>query len=363
MINTPRKVGQLIALTIVLQCLGYWNVQPSYAQMNIDTQAYQARLIEAAQILEAAKETACCQADGTLDSQVLEQGYQDAYFIAVEEAIASTDSEGESNLWPLLDPAIINALENGTNVPELTDEVDAALARLQVTIGQIEAMADDQTEARLDVLENVLARPEFQTQLTFWQRFTRWLAQLWERFFPETQGNGTSVGWMGPLVGWTLGILAAVALIVLLSYWIQRLVGSFISNAEIEHDSGLDGDPISAQQARKQAAQQAEAGNYRGAVRRLYLAALLTMEEKGAIRHDRSQTNREVLAQVKYDEGVASHLRPIVETFDDVWYGVHEPDHQTYTDYTQEVDQLTAAANQHRAESEKGTNAGEKVRS
>lgn len=362
MVIFPRTIIHAIVLVIMLQCLGYWRVQPSYAQIDNGTQAYQARLVEAALVLESAKENACCQADGTLDSQVLGQAYQDAYALVVNEPNSPAAPEEESNLWPLLNPAVVNSLESGNDVPELADKVDAALARLQVTVDQIQAMAEDQTEARLAALETVLARQEFQTQLTLWQRFTRWLGELWAQYFPQSQGNGASAGWIAPVVGWALTIIAVVALIAVLSYWIQKLFGSFVYNAEIKSQTGAEGAPVTAQQAREQAAQQAEAGNYRGAVRRLYLAALLTMEEKGAIRHDRSQTNREVLAQVKEDEVVASHLRPIVETFDDVWYGVHEPDHQTYTDYTQEVDQLTAAANQYRAESETRTDAGEKVR-
>ncbi len=335
--------GQWSTIAIVLIFLGGLIPQPLLAQTS---DSYQARLIEAARILQEAKETACCQADGTSDLQILGQGYQDAYLRAADGPVTEAGLPNVFNLWPLLDPDIFNALEQGDEVPKLDEEVDAALARLQVTIDQLDAMSDDQTEARLAALESVLARSEFQTQLTLWQRFTRWLSQLLERFAPETQGEGASVGWLGSLISWTLAIVAAVALVGLLGYWIQRMVGSFVGNAEKDSELGLDGHPLTARQAREQAAQQAESGNYRGAVRRLYLAALLTMEEKGAIRYDRSQTNREVLAQVQDDATVSDHLRPIVETFDDVWYGIHEPDHQTYADYTHEVERLTEAANQ-----------------
>jgi hypothetical protein len=36
----------------------------------------------------------------------------------------------------------------------------------------------------------------------------------------------------------------------------------------------------------------------------------------------------------------------VVDTFDDVWYGVHEPDAHTYAGYTRSIDELEALAQQ-----------------
>ena len=41
-----------------------------------------------------------------------------------------------------------------------------------------------------------------------------------------------------------------------------------------------------------------------------------------------------------------AHLQPIVEVFDDVWYGVHEPDDATFARYQAEVDALQQSATQ-----------------
>jgi len=66
----------------------------------------------------------------------------------------------------------------------------------------------------------------------------------------------------------------------------------------------------------------------------------LGLEERGAIRYDRTLTNREVLAQAHGQTELQEHLEPIVETFDDVWYGIHEPDQNTFTDYQREINAL-----------------------
>ncbi len=52
-------------------------------------------------------------------------------------------------------------------------------------------------------------------------------------------------------------------------------------------------------------------------------------------------------------------LEPIIATFDQVWYGVQEPDQATFIQYEHEIDTLaavaqrTASASQIRAESNK----------
>ena len=104
---------------------------------------------------------------------------------------------------------------------------------------------------------------------------------------------------------------------------------------------------------RRASAQQAlpNVGNYRSAVRNLYLAALLTLEQHGLVPADRSLTNREVLGRVDSTHPLRPHLQPVVETFDDVWYGVHEPDAGTYAAYAHSIDELETLAEQASKES------------
>ena len=98
--------------------------------------------------------------------------------------------------------------------------------------------------------------------------------------------------------------------------------------------------PQTPAEARQRAAGSASAGDYRSAVRNLYLSALLTLEQHGLVPADRSLTNREVLARVGSTHPLRPHLQPVVETFDDVWYGVHEPDAGTYDAYTHSIDEV-----------------------
>jgi hypothetical protein len=146
------------------------------------------------------------------------------------------------------------------------------------------------------------------------------------------------------LVPWIVtGIIVAVT-IWLLSYWLQRLLRSFVSDARISELAGDDDLPRSAAEARQQARAAAQSGLYRDAVRRLYLAALLQLAEHDLITYERSLTNREVLTRVPVDSPIRAHLEPVVATFDQVWYGVREPDQATFNAYEHEIDALAAVA-------------------
>ena len=51
-----------------------------------------------------------------------------------------------------------------------------------------------------------------------------------------------------------------------------------------------------------------------------------------------------MLGRVPATHPVHAHLQPVVDTFDDVWYGIHEPDGQTYTAYLHAIDELESLA-------------------
>lgn len=225
----------------------------------------------------------------------------------------------------------------------LSNVVDSevALQRIDTAIDQIDRSANDHSEERLAQLQAILDR-RFNNPLTqWWDRFVRWLRD----FFRQFERNGSpSQGMLatGQLAGWVVLIVAGVAIALLLGYWLQGLLGNFIAERRLHSADDEDGLPHSAAAARQEAQQYAQAGNYREAVRRMYLAAMLALDENGLIRYDRTLTNREVLVQTEATTAVQAHLRPVVETFDDVWYGIHEPDQQIYQGYVAEIDQLEA---------------------
>jgi hypothetical protein len=144
-----------------------------------------------------------------------------------------------------------------------------------------------------------------------------------------------------PLVG--IGAVTTVVLIVLLGPILFRYF-VMLRKRRTRADLG-DGADISTSGEAIQRAQVASAAqDYRQALRMLYLASLLKLDEIGALRYDRALTNREYVRQVALKPALASALRPVVETFDDVWYGYRPITHEGYSTFEANVDGLMRAA-------------------
>ncbi|MCB0114728.1 MAG: DUF4129 domain-containing protein [Caldilineaceae bacterium] len=237
-------------------------------------------------------------------------------------------------------------LENGEvlTLSPLLDgapDVESALRRLATVLEQMELSSADRTDTRLAQLQTVRDRYNLDRP-SFWDRVWRWLSDLFDALTPDSVPSGAgalaSIG--SRLVVWLIVLSGGALLAIVLSYWLRNLLGGIL-NDRLHRRRGEDGDiPATASEARAQAQTFAGDGNYRAAVRQLYLAALLHLDEQGLLRFQEDQTNREVLAQTKRDTHVYAHLKPAVETFDRVWYGEREPDRPTFESYSAEIDEL-----------------------
>ncbi|MBV7336112.1 DUF4129 domain-containing protein [Chloroflexi bacterium TSY] len=225
------------------------------------------------------------------------------------------------------------------------EDIEIARSRVRLVAQQLESAQNDQTYTRLALLQEVFERPEFNRPPTLRERFFNWLDEQLDRFFPERGVGLRNTGLTRTLleiIGWLLAIVGVGLVAAMLIYWFRGITGSFVQNFNLQiDDSRGDHLPLTSQEARERASSLAQVGNYRQAVRQLYLSALLLLEENGAIRHDRSLTNREVLNRIQEQQPVRDHLRPVVETFDDVWYGIREPDRNTFDNYQREIDHLS----------------------
>ena len=107
------------------------------------------------------------------------------------------------------------------------------------------------------------------------------------------------------------------------------LVGRLDGDADFLHRRAwcaraAEDDPaagLTARTALDQAGEIARGGDYRTAMRYLYISALLWLDERNLLRYDRALTNREYLEHLRDNAALRERLRPVVETFDRVWYG------------------------------------------
>jgi hypothetical protein len=103
-------------------------------------------------------------------------------------------------------------------------------------------------------------------------------------------------------------------------------------------------DPRTSESAQELAQQSEHSGDYRSAVRYLYLACLLLLDERGLIRYEAALTNREHLLQVADQPRLRDLLASVVNTFDQVWYGFEQIDAVGYTRFRAEVERLSQMA-------------------
>lgn len=181
-------------------------------------------------------------------------------------------------------------------------------------------------------LEAVLARPEFQeTDYSLFERFLRWLGDLLPDASPDTRGLFDAI----------VGVVGVIVIGVLV-FFVVRMVRRNLHKGDTLDTFGEI--PIHATEAQEKATTAAGSGDFREAMRLLYLAALLHLDEVGLLRFDRTLTNQEVLATVMNRAPLHEALRPVVTQFDRVWYG-HAPFGET--DFQQMQGQIETLRRMH----------------
>jgi hypothetical protein len=270
--------------------------------------------------------------------------------LAVEDALAG-DADAARALqdlgarWQAVDQVLLPgganmAVEHDLLSAELTNaEPDLELLRSRLQAAeelhdQWPAPLYDAAEARAAIagLNEILSRPAFQVQEEqpslldrIWQRVLRFLIDL----IPEEIGDNAFLNYL--ITG--LGLLLLLGVLFFVARTFLRSVSE---TAEADQDDPFAA-PMSSQAALQEAESLSRGGDYRTAVRYLYLSTLLLLDERNLLRYDRTQTNREYLKRLADHPELSETLRSIVDVFDRVWYGHHALDQSAYARYEAQV--------------------------
>jgi hypothetical protein len=114
---------------------------------------------------------------------------------------------------------------------------------------------------------------------------------------------------------WAIVVLAIVVIVAGAILFIVSQPGDELQRKR----RGLE--PETAEVAVDEGRELVAAGTYRGAVRHLFLAALLTLDERNLIQYDKTRTNHEILDEAELRPTIVETLAPVVQTFERVWYG------------------------------------------
>lgn len=217
---------------------------------------------------------------------------------------------------------------------KITDILDALLAAHEEYPGKIFSTAD------LASLHTILSRPEF-----FWPEkapnpINAWFQRMWERFnkwLNSILGNGTITIKVNPDL---LPVAASILLTIILLLVFRTLLSDFVKEARVASDKNGDDEPLTSEAAFERAQSLSRGGDLRSAVRYLYLSSLLMLDERGLLRYDRTRTNREYLRSLSNSPGLVKPLGEVIEVFDEVWYGYHSLEEQSFRHYSDRVKEL-----------------------
>lgn len=227
------------------------------------------------------------------------------------------------------------------NLPQLRGRLHMLLAQGSVVAERPFATVDPA------ILARILARPEFQAAQAEPPAWLKWLGERWQRlldWLDRLLRRDATTGRPSTAAATPLEQIATLVMLLLLAgflaYALRGILADFVAEATLATDAEADHEPLTADRALRRAQELSSGGDYRAAVRYLYLSTLLRLEERGLLRYDRALTNREYIKRVAHDPALATVLRDVVEVFDRVWYGYQPLDASAYQRYANAVEAL-----------------------
>lgn len=218
------------------------------------------------------------------------------------------------------------------NPPNYTETIQQRLQQVRALRAYHEQMTGEGSPPSQETLDEVLQDPRFQYATP-----TPFPTPESEPTSPRLNLNPN----ISPEVAQLFLVLGVMAVVVVVLLYFARSLN--VQRAVVEKPSEED-DPSTSQDASQRAGESEASRDYRSAIRYLYLACLLLLDEKGLIRYDRTLTNREHLRMVADRQQLVELLRPVVSTFDDVWYGFIPVDEGMYQQFIQNVERLQRLA-------------------
>lgn len=221
-------------------------------------------------------------------------------------------------------------------------DIDRIAARLGALTDALAQPASQTPADALEQLQRILAAPPYAQQETpktppWLLSLLDWLGRLLEALLrPISNVPTTSVT---PLA-WCVLVFGVLMILAVLLYLLRGVRVGMLATAQVLDPAE---EHISSTEAVNQATLFARAGDYRMAMRYLYLTALLGLDERKLLRYDRALTNREYLLRSRENPALRTALEPVIETFDRVWYGHAALDEATFQNYWQQVEKLGKA--------------------
>lgn len=229
-------------------------------------------------------------------------------------------------------PRWAQLLRSAADLSEAEAALSAALAVARVQPAQGFDAGDHQERLRA-----LLAQPPFATvhwvdTVPEWLRPVAVVVEYARRNAEEalTWATAQALRFARAALETPLALAGTAAVVVgLASLYALALRKAMVREAAAPTPPGIE--TMTHEQALAQARALSQQGRHREACHYLLASVLLWCDAHGWLRFDASKTNREHLAQVR-ERHVRSRLAPLVERFDQLWYGQPEVGERDYRD-------------------------------
>ncbi|HJZ67413.1 MAG TPA: DUF4129 domain-containing protein [Blastocatellia bacterium] len=223
------------------------------------------------------------------------------------------------------------------------NEVGGRLRALDEHLKRAEALAAGETANPRDKIREILSRPAYQPEretvvgafvknvLRKVRGFVGEIYLALQRLLEKIFGVGGQGGWI-PKVLLFVVLAAAVVVVVRMAMRIRVPRDKRKKKTRVILGEEVAADGTSRELA-DVALAAARAGDFRGAVRKLYVSLLYELSERNLIELEESATNHEYLSKVSRFSRLVGPMRYLTDRFDYVWYGMFPSSEEDFAAY------------------------------
>lgn len=256
------------------------------------------------------------------------------------------------NSW--LHEAIDNVVKNVNGDIEqrrsMLIEIADRLFVLQERVNAAESQQGLKTDDRRAQLEHILGRPEYRPEEQKESTVKGMLRRLRDaivgflRRFEPSPVKGSSGASRGVITGFR--ILIVVIVLAASVFGIVQLIKRRRRNAEKEKEGRevlgeVIAEDVTVADLLDSATEFAKQGDYRTAIRRVYIALLFELEQRGKLRLHRSMTNLDYLFALRSEREILPIFSVMTGTFEKIWYGQRRATEDEFKGYISRYQEAT----------------------
>ena len=252
-----------------------------------------------------------------------------------EQVVTEGQAIETDNSWISEDVKELARQSNQAERDKTYDNLIKKLKLLEADVARLEqqqsAVSNTQDQ---DKMREILSRHEFAVKRgeSLMTRFLTWLADWLRRVFSFVPQPGKGFNNVLRVVVTIISIAVAIMLVIFTIRYFKR-----DKKVKKETTRTIFGEEITdettAESLADAARKMAEQGEYRAAIRKLYVSLLFELERQGLLRLQASTTNREYLNKIRQQIGLFPVMAYLTDRFDYFWYGKYSSSQTDFEDF------------------------------